>query len=87
MCASARSLRCAEAGLCATAAAAASRCQPLPLPVPKVANEPGLAPALLELMGSWPRGAELSLRRPQRYNLGPATQTPFAEVRGQGHSS
>lgn len=44
----------------------------------QVANEPGLAPALSELIDST-QGQEIYLRRPERYSL--STQAvPFAEV-------
>lgn len=45
----------------------------------QVANEPGLAPALSELIDN-STGQEIYLRRPERYSLHPEQPTTFANV-------
>lgn len=53
-----------------------------PHPAPaQVANEPGLAPALSELVDNT-QGNEVYLRRPERYSLDSQSSTAFAEVGG-----
>lgn len=45
----------------------------------QVANEPGLAPALSELVDST-EGQEIYLRRPERYSLTSQRSVSFADV-------